>query len=551
MTNSDIQTYLGLSVVDFEDDHDRYLLEGDKYEQDYEKNAALEAVGGQNGNVSKAQLALIYSLYLAEAIVAASLQPQLAALLRNEKLCSTVDSVYWSGIVEGVFAFGSVAGLFWGWLGDKFGRRPVALIGMVGLAASCFAMGFTTGVLSMVLVRGFAGLMASSMKVTVWTMLGDLSDTPLAKLRNFAFMSVVGMGGIIGPLLQASLANRFADTEIWNKYPMLSSQLVCTAMMVVLFAANIAFLDETLPASTDSSAMNPYKGKPYRDLYSSESLHEKTGFLSECDDHGRFEKPKPLSFTTAIRAPSLLILLTSFSFLTIHSSIYDTLLPLLATTSTEEGGIALNCSFMLIGTLTATLLAAIVTCVLLPRAASSRLGVLGLYRLTTWAFPMILVLSPLMFMITSSDSSAAREISTSVVTYVSLVLKSTTTTFSQTLVVILVTNASPDSFSLGSIMGLLHSTNAVRGFAVAGTVIAWLMAPGTLGTRIALWSSCVIVALGGAGLAWFVKERARVNRDWMAGVLKWEVCYENFEDEDSDGSDCGSELHSDASSIVV
>lgn len=540
-------------MIDFEDNQDRYLLEGEEYEHEFERSTTPEVVGSQNGSASVSQLALIYSLYLAEAIVAASLQPQLTALMRNEKLCSSVDSVYWSGIVEGVFAFGSVAGLFWGWLGDKLGRRPVALIGMIGLAASCFAMGFTTGVLSMALVRGFAGLMASSMKVTVWTMLGDVSDTTRAKLRNFAFMPLVAMGGVIGPLLQASLANRFSDTEIWNKYPILSSQLVCAAMMVVLFAANVAFLDETLPENTNHSTMVSYKGKPYRDLYSSESVHEKTGFLSSENDYDQHsEKPKPLSFTTAIRAPSLLILLTSFSFLTIHSSIYDTLLPLLATTMTEEGGIDLSCTFMLVGTLTATLLAAVITCTLLPRAATSRLGVLGLYRLTTWAFPMILVLTPLMFMITTSDTSTARATSTAIVAYLSLALKSMTTTFSQTLVIILVTNASPDAFSLGSIMGLLHSTNAVRGFAVAGTAIAWLMAPGTLGTRIALWVSCLIVALGGAGLAWFVKERARVNRDWMSGVLKWEVCYENFEDEDSDGSsNCGSDLDSDASSIEV
>lgn len=549
MSNSGNQSQLGLSVVDFEADQDQYLLEGDDYEQEYERETALEAVGGHSGK--RTQLVLIYSLQFAEAIVAASLQPQLTALLRNEKLCSSVDSVYWSGIVEAVFAFGSVAGLFWGWLGDRIGRRPVALIGMIGLAASCFAMGFTTGILSMALVRGFAGLMASSMKVTVWTMLGDVSDTPRAKFRNFAFMPLVAMGGIIGPLLQASLANRFSDSEVWKQYPILSSQLVCAAMMVVFFAANVAFLDETLPASTGNS-MASYQGKPYRDLYSSESLNEKTGFLSsEYSYNHQGEKPKPLSFTTAIRAPSLLILLTSFSFLTIHSSTYDTLLPLLATVSIEEGGISLSCTFMLVSTLLAALFAAIITCTLLPRAATSRLGVLGLYRLATWAFPMILVLTPLMFMITTSDTSAARDTATGIVAFTSLALKSITTTFAQTLVVILVTNASPDAFSLGSIMGLLHSTNAVRGFAIAGTAIAWLMAPGMLGTRMTLWASCVIVALGGAGLAWFVKERARVNKDWMAGVLKWEVCYENTEDEDSEGSVCGSDLDSDGFSAIV
>lgn len=45
-------------------------------------------------------------------IVASSLQPQLYILLRDSQLCGSVNSAYWTGLVETVFALGSIAGKF-------------------------------------------------------------------------------------------------------------------------------------------------------------------------------------------------------------------------------------------------------------------------------------------------------------------------------------------------------------------------------------------------------------------------------------------------------
>jgi len=66
---------LGLSVVEFGAEQDRYLLEGDSDSEIYEEKLALEARGGEVGRneavgkVSRMQLGLIYSLHLAEAYV--------------------------------------------------------------------------------------------------------------------------------------------------------------------------------------------------------------------------------------------------------------------------------------------------------------------------------------------------------------------------------------------------------------------------------------------------------------------------------------------------
>ncbi|KAF8455656.1 major facilitator superfamily domain-containing protein [Terfezia claveryi] len=561
---------LGLSVVEYEGEQDRYLLEEESDDEIYEEKLALEARRGKAegsegaGTVSRMQLGLIYSLHLAEAIVASSLQPQLYMLLRDEKLCGDVNSVYWTGVVETVFAIGSIAGLFWGWLGDRLGRRPVALAGMVGMAASCFAMGFSTGIVSCALIRGFAGLMGSSMRVMVWTMLGDVSDTSKAKARNFSRMPLVATGGIIGPLLQALLANRFSDSEVWKKFPILSSQLACAGLMVLFFCANFFFLKETLPSNDDCGASDVGS---FTDRYSGEYSTEKDTFLgqkpsSPTEQYTTYtysynDKPKPLGFSAAIRAPSLLVLLASFSFLCLHSASFDQLLPLLGNASIENGGLGLRCSFLSLVVLGASSSAAVIVYTTFSKAVE-RVGLLRLYRVCCWLFPLIYVLTPILSALFRSSQTVIAISSAG-----SIFTKTLVTSFAQTLVVFLVTNASPDAYSLGSIMGLMHSASVFRGFAVAGTGAAWLLGGddgegmGVMG--LLLWCGMAGVAVCGAVTAWFVKERARVNRDWMASALKWEICYENdswvMEEEEgrreSRESWGDSEFGSDAESIIV
>ena len=66
---------LGLSVVEYEREQDRYLLEEESDDEIYEEKLALEAGRGETegneaaGKMSRMQLGLIYSLHLAEAYV--------------------------------------------------------------------------------------------------------------------------------------------------------------------------------------------------------------------------------------------------------------------------------------------------------------------------------------------------------------------------------------------------------------------------------------------------------------------------------------------------
>lgn len=119
---------LGIHVADM-DVEEPSLLEKIGFEVEEENGEEEQKLENEAySKVPRRQLMLIYSLHLAEAyappstfsaslpsdflcrIVASSLQPQLYMLLRDSQLCGSINSAYWTGLVETVFALGSIAG---------------------------------------------------------------------------------------------------------------------------------------------------------------------------------------------------------------------------------------------------------------------------------------------------------------------------------------------------------------------------------------------------------------------------------------------------------
>lgn len=225
-----------------------------------------------------------------------------------------------------------------------------------------------------------------------------------------------------------------------------------------------------------------------------------------------------------MKAPSLMILLASYSFLSLHSASFDQLLPLLGNSPTEHGGLGLPCFFLSFVVLFAGVSAG--TVIYLGFAKSvQRLGLLRLYRLCCWVFPLIYIATPLVSRVARSSEIAVWISSAS-----SIFTKTLVTGFAQTLVVFLVTNASPDAYSLGSIMGFMQGASVFRSLAVAGTGVAFSLSDDVSieMTNYSLWAAMAIVSLGGAAVAYFVRDHPTV-RDYSSS-LKWEVCYESQED---------------------
>jgi MFS family permease len=95
-------------------------------------------------------------------IMASSLQPQLQMLISENDYCGNLSTSYLRSILDSAYAFGGTAGIFWGYLADRMGRRRVTLMGLWAMFVCCLSMGFATNLASCTIFRYFAGLASST-----------------------------------------------------------------------------------------------------------------------------------------------------------------------------------------------------------------------------------------------------------------------------------------------------------------------------------------------------------------------------------------------------
>lgn len=83
--------------------------------------------------------------------------------------------------------------LQWGRLSDRIGRRPVILIGQLGLAGSLLTFGYSKTFAGIVFGRSLAGFLDGNVGV-VKTMLGELTDDS-NRARAFSLFPVTWITG--------------------------------------------------------------------------------------------------------------------------------------------------------------------------------------------------------------------------------------------------------------------------------------------------------------------------------------------------------------------
>ena len=120
---------------------------------------------------------------------------------------SQADQAFWFGAV--MFAFG-IANFFGspilGALSDRYGRRPILLLGFTGLALSFFVTAIATTLAVLIVVRLFSGaVMANAAVANAYV--ADIT-APADRARRFGLLGAMfGLGFILGPVLGGLLGN--------------------------------------------------------------------------------------------------------------------------------------------------------------------------------------------------------------------------------------------------------------------------------------------------------------------------------------------------------
>jgi DHA1 family tetracycline resistance protein-like MFS transporter len=122
-------------------------------------------------------------------------------LLVGSFTSSPAEQAFWYGAVTIVFGVSNFFGSpILGRMSDRFGRRPVLLIGFSGLALSFFVTGLATALWMLLAVRLFSGAMQANVAVAN-AYVADITP-PDQRAKAFGKLgAMLGMGFILGPVL--------------------------------------------------------------------------------------------------------------------------------------------------------------------------------------------------------------------------------------------------------------------------------------------------------------------------------------------------------------
>ena len=130
----------------------------------------------------------------------------------------------------------------WGHLSDRYGRRIVLLIGLVGFSATMLIFAFIENLSAVYAERFLSGMFAAAVTPGALATIGDLATTEEARARRLTFVSLAGISGfLLGPMLGVAIARGAASLfSVDGAAGALAIPLAGTAVLALLVAAAAA-----------------------------------------------------------------------------------------------------------------------------------------------------------------------------------------------------------------------------------------------------------------------------------------------------------------------
>jgi MFS family permease len=168
-----------------------------------------------------------------------------------------VDASFYSGLLVSAYAVAeALTAMFWGTLSDRYGRKPIVLAGLGGVAVSCLILGFAQSLWVALLARFIGGALNGNVSV-MQTMVAEIVTNPEHEPAAYATQPFVWtLGGIVGSAMGGFLAkpaefypSLFSKDGIFGRFPYLLPNLASVVVIVLAILQGILFLEETNPAA--------------------------------------------------------------------------------------------------------------------------------------------------------------------------------------------------------------------------------------------------------------------------------------------------------------
>lgn len=223
----------------------------------------------------------------------------------------------YAGMVTSSFAFAEFStGVMWGRLSDRIGRKPVLILGLAGTGLSMIVFGFAPSLPAALVARALGGLLNGNIGV-LQTTVAEIITVKEHQPRAYSIMPFVWcLGSILGPAMGGALAQPcknyprlFPRDTIFDKYPFLLPNLVCTVIIVFGVLIGILFLEETHAEKRYRRDVGLELGnwivKKCRGEETQFSNDRKIGDLYCQADHSLFEDEQPPGYRTTEGSPRI------------------------------------------------------------------------------------------------------------------------------------------------------------------------------------------------------------------------------------------------------
>jgi MFS family permease len=173
----------------------------------------------------------LYSLWIAQFIAAAGLSmivPFLPFYLKELGVTAREDVKIWSGLLfSAPFMVAAFLQPLWGILGDRYGRKPMVVRAMFGLALANILMGFARTAPQLLALRFFQGSLSGFVAPSLALLASCTPESKTGQALGTLQSSLVS-GMIIGPLLGGLLAHFMGYRPIffWTGFFCLGAGLI-------------------------------------------------------------------------------------------------------------------------------------------------------------------------------------------------------------------------------------------------------------------------------------------------------------------------------------
>ncbi|KAJ7284430.1 major facilitator superfamily multidrug-resistance, DHA1 sub-family [Mycena rebaudengoi] len=289
----------------------------------------------------KLQLFILLFIQLAEPVTALVIYPFIIQFVRDTGVTGGDESQtgYFAGLIESIFFLTEcLTVVYFGRASDRYGRRPVLLLGPLGLALSMVGFGLSKRFWSLVVFRCFQGAFNGNLGVAK-SVMAEISDsTNIAQMYTYLPFTWT-IGATIGPLIGGTLANPAAHwpnslgkIDFLREYPYFLPCFVAGLLAFLAFVTAFLALKETLPSAIA-------RQKKLAHGTESELLLPEDSLSSSAPTATQDDEVPPLRdlFTRPVR-----VALLNHAFLCFCQMCFDVLNPLVYATPIEMGGLGMS-----------------------------------------------------------------------------------------------------------------------------------------------------------------------------------------------------------------